>query len=169
MATKTTTVAGAAATLTGPFEMTANASGLAQDGYYAHAGYPSIYTTIIFDISPLRKDLNATTFWLNGDGNLITIQDSLIYFANDVSPTDDGNLDDMNVVISSDADIANKVVCTVDGDSCAMDCSVTVDGTDYAYNCLADPKFQPDWRLTLAKAGAGPGCFGPFNPVCVPT
>lgn len=169
MATTTTTVAGAAATVIGPFRMTANAPGLAQDGYYAHAGAPSIYTTVIFDVSPLRKDLNATTFWTNADGNLLTIQDGVIYYVNDVSPAPDGNLDDENVVISDDADIANKLVCTIDSDSCAAACSVTVDGTEYAYNCLADPKYQPDWRLTDAKKDAGPGCFAPFNPVIVPT
>lgn len=168
MATKTTTVAGAAATLIGPFNMTANATGLAQDGYYAHAGYPSIYTTVIFDINPMRRELNATTFYSNPAGHLLTIQDDVIYYVNDVAPQGDGNLDDSNVVISNDKSIANKLVCDIDGDSCAMSCSVKIDGTEYAYNCLADPTYQPDWRLTMAKANSGPGCFAPFNPVAVP-
>ena len=152
--------------------MKANASGLAQDGYYAHAGKPSPYDTVIFDISPLRKDLNATTFWTNADKNLITIQNGTMFYVNDVSPapdTDDGNIDNMNVIISSGTNVTNKLTCDVDASSCAMNCSVTVSGTEYDYNCLADPTFQPDWRLTAAKAGSGPGCFGPFNPVMVPS
>ena len=137
-----------------------------KSGYFAHAGAPSIYTTIIYDVSPLRRDLNATTFYFTKSNHLITIQDELTWFANDVSPIST-SLDDQNVVISSDPAIANKLKCTTD-DSCKMTCSVTMDGTEYDYNCLADPTFQPDWRLSEAKAGAGPGCFAPFNPVVVP-
>ena len=165
MTTKTTTVAGAEYTLTGPFEMSANASGLPQDGYYAHAGPPSPYTTIIFDISPLRKDLNATTFFLNGAGHLVTIQNGTMFFANDVSPVpDDVSFDDSNVVISSDKSIANKLICGIDKDTCAMNCTAA----GYDFNCLAEPTFQPDWRLTNAKAGSGPGCVT-FSPVAWPS
>lgn len=131
---------------------------------YAHAGAPSIYTTIIFDVSPLRRELNATTFFLNRAGHLVSVQDDVIYFANDVSPVYSGNIDDMNVVISPDKDIGNKLLCDIDKDTCALNCSVT----GYNYTCLADPTFQPDWRLTQAKANSGGGCI-PFNPVVVPT
>ena len=154
MSTRTTTVAEHRATLTGPFLLTASGS-WEQSGFYAHHGYPSIYDEIIFDVSPIRKDLNATKFYLNHNKHLVSLQDGQMYFAWDQSGgVDDGNKDDENVIMTTDRGTPNKLTCRIDGESCAMDCNMNGNN----FSCAATPGFQPDWRLSAAKKGAGVGC-----------
>lgn len=150
-----TTINDVSYNLTGPFTLIMNAPSLKQNGFYAHAGYPSIYTTIIFDVGPARKAENATEFYLDPNMVLTTIYNGTVFYADDVSPVYDGNLDDSNVVIS--ATPTNNVTCTIDSA-----CGTTCQSAGASYNCLADPTFQPDWRIASEEKGAGGGCI-PFT------
>ena len=154
MPTVTTEVAGAMHTLTGPFLLTAEGD-WPQSGYYAHHGLPSIYEEIIFDISPLRKDLNATSFYMNKKKHLMSIEDGQVFRAwNQAGGDDDGVIDDDNVIMTTDATKPNKLECEIDATTCKVSCNVNGN----AFSCAATPKFQPDWRMVKEKAGAGPGC-----------
>lgn len=110
----------------------------------------------------MRRNDSATNFFLDKDGHLVSIQDDVIYTAYENDP--DVPLS-AHVLLGTSADIGSnpELLCDIDNDTCALDCTVS----GYSYSCLASPGYQPDWRIAQAKAGAGPGC-AEFTPVVVP-
>lgn len=131
-------------------------------GRYAHAGAPDSLPFVIFGVKP-NKDgsapARATEFKLNSAGNLISIQSGKTFYAYEQGP----GVNSGHVAITTSANVANKLVCSITSGSCALKCTVA----GYTYNYLASPKYQPDWRIAGAAAGTKAGNIA-FSPVAIP-
>jgi len=140
LGTTKATVGGKVQTLRGPFQMSASAPGNAKDGYYAHAGPPSQYPYIIYDVRPLANQIKtkATDFYLTSTGGLVALIAGKYELSFEYNPA---SKPPGHVAVGTSANPANPVKCTV-GASCALNCKV---GTN-AYNCLASPGYQPEWK-----------------------
>lgn len=159
----TTTIGGASVTLTGPFKLQASSTSTSNptlNGKYAHAGAPNTLPFVVFGAKLASK---ATEFYLDSSSNLVSIQadssgNPALYYAyeNPVSAVTG------HVAIKDDSKVTNKVTCSIDGTSCALSCKVL----NFSYNCLASPKYQPDWRIAGPAEANKAGCVA-FTPIVI--
>ena len=148
---KATKIAGAEATVTGPFAIKVSATGSVLNGNLA-AGVGG--GKIVYDVQPGNAG-DATSFYLNNKGHVILIDGGAVYTAYENDPSATGN---MILGSSTNTNLSCKVK-----DSCVLDC--TVEG--FTYNCLASPKDKPDWCIGKSKGDVAQNCV-PFTPVVVP-
>lgn len=144
----------------GPFTLMVSGGG-DLTGRYAHAGAPDTLPFVIFGVKP-NKDGSApgraTEFKLDSSGHLISVQNGKNYIAYNNEPGDNTG----HITITTNTNIANKIICEISGGTCALSCSVA----GYSSNYLASPKFQPDWRIASSQAVNHPGNIA-FSPIAV--
>lgn len=160
-------IAGNTVTLTGPFSLSAGGAGndgtASWVGKYARSGPPDgscCNNFFVFGIPSSRVNTDASNFYLNPNGQLISIQNNIVYTAYENDPDDPLNA---HVLLGTADDIGGNPTITCNLNGCALDCSVS----GYSYNCLGSPGYQPDWRIAQAADGAGPGCAA-FTPMVMP-
>lgn len=161
--TTTTTIGSSSVTLTGPFKLQASASSTTfpgLNGKYAHAGVPNQYPFVVFGAAGKAR---ATEFYLDSSNNLVSIQagsdgnPALFYaYENPVSSVTG------HVAIKASSSVSNKATCSIDSTSCALSCTVL----SFSYNCLASPKYQPDWRIAGPAEANKAGCVA-FTPIVI--